>query len=93
MKPHLENIDFDLENRIKESTLNIPSWTHVPQKKIIFYIAKGKKSKTAEDVFRSNFNEIKEKFPNDHCIYMDGSKTRDAVAAAALTPMHRISEA
>ena len=41
---------------------------------------------------RSNFNEIIQKFPNYHCIYTDGSKTNDAVAAV-VTPSHHISEA
>ena len=91
MKPLLQNIDFELENVIKESTSNSPPWRNVSPK-INFDIAKRKKSQTAEDVFRSNFNEIKEKFPNYHCIYTDGSKTNDAVAAVAVTPSHHISE-
>ena len=82
MKPLLENIEF--ENAMKEITSGIPLWTHVPPK-INLDIAKGKKSET-EDVFRSNFNEIRAKFPNYHCIYADGSKKNNAVAAAAVTP-------
>ena len=92
MKPFLQNIDCELENTITESTSNTPPWTHVSPK-INFDIAKRKKSQTAEDVFRSNFNGIKEKFSNYHCIYTDGSKTNDAVGAAAVTPSHHISEA
>ena len=74
MKPLLENIDFELENTMKETTSGIPTWTHVPPK-VNLDIAKRKKSETAEDVFRSNFNEFRAKFPNYHCIYTDGSKT------------------
>ena len=61
--------------------------------KINFDIAKRKKSKTAEDVFRSNFNEIRTKFPNYQCIYTDGSRTNDGVAAAAVTPTYSMSKA
>ena len=58
MKPLLENIDFELENTMKETTSGIPPWTHVPPK-VNLDIAKRKKYETAEDVFRSNFNEIR----------------------------------
>ena len=92
MKPLLENIDFELENTMKETTSGIPPWTHVPPK-INLDIAKRKKSETAEDVFRSNFNEFRAKFPNYQCIYTDGSKTNDAVAAAAVTPTYSMSKA
>ena len=92
MKPLLENTDFELENTMKETTLGIPPSTHVPPK-INFDIAKRKKSETAEDVFRSNFNEIRAKFPNYQCIYTNDSKTSDAVAAAAITPTYSMSKA
>ena len=92
MKPLLENIDLELDNTMKETTSGIPPWTHVPPK-VNLDIAKRKKSETAEDVFQSNFNEFRAKFPNYHCIYTDGSKTNDAVAAAAVTPMYSMSKA
>ena len=77
---------------MKETSSGIPPWTHVPPK-INLDIAKGKKSETAEDAFRSNFNEFRAKFPNYHCIYTDGSKTNVAVAAAAVTPTYSMSKA
>ena len=47
MKPLLENMDFELENTMKETTSGIPPWTHAPPK-INLDIAKRKKSETAE---------------------------------------------
>ena len=58
MKHLLENIDFELENTMKETTSGIPALTHVAPK-INLDIAKRKKSETAEDVFGCNFNEIR----------------------------------
>ena len=43
---------------MKETTSGIPPWTHHPPN-INFDVAKRKKSKRAEDVFRSSFNEIR----------------------------------
>ena len=82
MKPLLENIDPELENITKESTSNIPPWTYIPPHKKNFDSKKKKKNELQNStLFRSNFIQIIEKYPNYQRVYMDGSKTNDAVAA------------
>ena len=70
MKPLIENIDFEFKNTVKKSSTDIPLQNHVPPK-INFDITKRKKSEPAEDVYRSNFNEIRLKFPHLHGWHKD----------------------
>ncbi len=92
IKPLLQEIGFELENTIKETISITPPWIHTPPN-INFEMSKLKKSDTAEDVYISKFLEIKEKYPNYHHIYTDGSKTDEAVSAAAVTAKRCLSEA
>ena len=56
-------------------------------------MSKLKKSDTSEDIYISKFLEIKEKYHNYQHIYTDGSKTDDAVSAAAVTANRCLKEA
>ena len=62
--------------------------------KINFEIDKcNKKSETAQQIYISKFNEIRQKNRGYKPIYTDGSKTQDAVAAAAVRVDTKITKA
>ena len=92
VKPLLQEIGFELENTIKETISITPPWTHTPLN-TNFEMSKLKKSDTSEDIYISKFLEIKEKYHNYQHIYTDGSKTDDAVSAAAVTANRCLKEA
>ena len=91
VKPILEELHFELDQTITETVPEIPPWTQTTPI-VNFEMSTLKKSETAEDIFKSRFNEIKEKYPDYQFIYTDGSKTSNAVAAAAVTPISCLSK-
>ena len=82
LRPKLKDINLQ-DYTIIETIPEIPPWTLTPPK-VNFEMTKAKKSETAEILYISKFNEIFENHPGYSRIYTDGSKTEDAVAAAAV---------
>jgi ribonuclease HI len=92
IKPLLQEAEFEIDNIIGESFPDTPPWTHTPPN-INFDLSILKKSETAEDIYVSKFLEFKEKYPNHHHVYTDGSKADEGVSAAAVSGRRKISEA
>ncbi len=92
IRPILKDIDLQNLDPETEGTPEIPPWT-LTLPSVNFEITTTKKSDTAEVLYLSKFNEIKDKHSTYKPIYTDGSKTEAAVAAAAVNGEKTISKA
>merc|ERR1712101_86429 len=76
IKKLIENFSFS----------KIPPW-QIKKTQINLELTKYKKSNTDTNTFKSAYNNLTAKYPNTEFIYTDGSKTSDAVAVAAISPL------
>ncbi|MCU7800748.1 MAG: reverse transcriptase-like protein [gamma proteobacterium symbiont of Lucinoma myriamae] len=86
IKPLLEEAKIDIKNIQKFSLPVQEPWILKPPT-IILSIHQNKKSQTNPDVLKTEFLEIKSKFPNHITIYTDGSKQDDKVACATVSSL------
>jgi ribonuclease HI len=81
---YIESLNIDLNDIETNQIPDIPPWIwKSPQ--FIYDLAKSKKETTIPEIFKVQYNEIKQHFYNYEYIYTDGSKQNNRVAAAAVT--------
>ena len=92
IRPILKRVGFQQDRTIKETPPNIPPWTLATPTINFDMTKKTKKSETAETIYNSMFSDIRIQHPGYKPIYTDGSKTNEAVAAAAVRVDKSITE-
>ena len=93
VQPSLKKVGLQQDLTIKETTPQLPPWTLITPNVNFDMSKENKKSETAEIIFNRKFTEIREKHKGYKPIYTDGSKTDEAVAAAAVRVDKSITEA
>jgi ribonuclease HI len=77
-------LNVDLKSIGRHEVSPIPPWTrHDPTYN--YELAADKKASTIPDIFKSKYGEIKDRHPRFNCLYTDGSKNADKVAAAVVS--------
>ena len=77
-------LNIDLKSICKHEVSTIPPWTrHDPLYN--YELAADKKASTNPDVFKSKYNEIKDRHQRFNYLYTDGSKDAGRVAAAVVS--------
>ena len=90
IQPHIEAAHLDLQQVAKIELIDIPPWKlHKPI--VCLDLAQNQKSVTDPATYRSDFLELREKFPSHVPFYTDGSKDTNKVAAAAVCRQHTFS--
>jgi ribonuclease HI len=74
----------DTENVAKYSVINIPPW-QLRRPTIDTSLTRLEKSKTDPLVYRTGFDNLREKYENFLCAFTDGSKSDNGVTAAAFS--------
>ena len=90
VQPHIEAANLDLQQIAKTELVDIPPWKLFTPS-ICLDLAQNEKSVTDPATYRSDFLELKDKYPSHVSFYTDGSKDGDRVAAAAVCRQYSLS--
>jgi ribonuclease HI len=90
MLPYIADLDIDLQCIAPVKVCPIPPWI-LKQPHIILDLHNNLKADTCPDIMRSRFLELMHHFQASVPIYTDGSKSDEAVAAAAVSQQQSLS--
>ena len=84
-KKLLKKVKIDVGEIAINSIPDVPIWDSEPVT-VDFTLSEFDKSSTSSTVFKSRFNEVKQKYLDFCHIYTDGSKVETKVASAYICP-------